>query len=239
MKKYFLSLLIVLLGTPFLFGQLGLNVNYHKSKFPGWDDVLQNDGISDFHIFNQQYQIGLDLGFRLRQYRVEIYPGFAYTRGGHSYSSYSATGSHFIEFDLTQYNFFVRTQVYPLDLLSKKGMQCPSFYRGGDIFTKGWFLSVQPEFIYSKKKMEGYRMDSPGGEDLLSELSSKLIFGFGIGTGLDIGISESFSISPNLMYTFLLGEKWPGFSEAFDQQSFNDATAASYVSYGLRIGLWF
>jgi hypothetical protein len=239
MKRYFFTLLIAFLSTPVIFGQLGVQINYHKSNFPVWDDVLQNEGITEFQIFNQQYQIALDFGFSLRQYRVEIYPGFAYTRGAQAYSNYSAAESHYIDFDLLQYGFFVRTQVYPFDLLSKKGMQCPSFYSGGDIFTKGWFISVQPEFIYSQKSLEGYRVFAPGQEGPISSAANNMIFGFGIGTGLDIGLSESFSLTPTIMYSFLLGEKWSGYSQVFDQPSFNDATAASFVSYGIRIGLWF
>jgi len=221
-----------------LFAQIGLNIHYHQSDYTGWNDVIKGTGQNDTELFKQSYQIGLDYGFTMSQYRVEFYPKISYKRATAYLDNNTAGQFYSFDFDLNQIGFHIRTQVYPLDLLSKKGMQCPTFHRGGDIFTKGWFLSFQPEIVYSRKQLRGYKYTNTGDE--YSELDeSKLVFGFGIGTGIDIGLNESFSLTPSIMYTFILGENWPGFSEVFNAESFNDGTSASYLAVGLRIGIWF
>jgi hypothetical protein len=232
--KHFKLLTIIALGFTFnvSYAQIGVGFQYHQSKYETWTDVLKDAGNQDSEIFRQSFKLSLDYGFGLRQYRVNFHPELSYKKGVFGDENLI---DHDIFAELTQYGFHFRTQAYPLDLLSKKGMQCPSFNRGGDVFTKGWFISFQPELIYSKKELSVSPLissDNDSGE-------SKMIFGFGFGTGIDIGINEYFSITPSVMYSFILGENWPGYAKIFNQDAFNDPTNVSYVAAGLRLGLWF
>ena len=232
-KKIIFLFVILTISLSALKGQVGLNVHYLKSDYNGWNEVLKNQSFDDYDLFGQSFKIGVDYGFSLRYYRVSFFPEVTFLRSAYEINSLNG---EYLTFDLMQIGFNFKTFVYPLDLLSKKSMQCPSFHRGMDKFTKGWFILFQPEIVYSSKELIDYH-NSTG--SYIPEEDAGLVFGFGIGTGLDIGISESFSITPSLLYSFVLGEKWEGFSQTFDQASFNDGTSVSYLSVGLRIGLWF
>lgn len=237
LKRLSILSLIILFYAP-LSAQIGVNLNYHQSNYSGWNEVLEDSGIEFPELFRHSYFLGLDYGFGMRQYRVDFYPQLFYKRSVSEYTSAKYQQPGYYQFDLIQYGFQLGVHVYPLDLLSKRGMQCPSFRRGGDVFSKGWFFSFTPGLIYSTKELYGSVVNGQTLEEF-TDLENKLIFGFGLGTGIDIGISEYFSLTPMINYTFLLGEKWPGMSERFEQPSFNDGTQVSYLSAGIRIGLWF
>ena len=105
-----------------------------------------------------------------------------------------------------------------------------------DKFTKGWYLLVFPELVFSDKK--GNYTDN---QDQVTEFNDPgYSFKFGIGTGIDLGISKHISISPYVMYLFTVGEKWEGFSQnGFGQPSFNDGTEVGTLAIGVRVGFWF
>jgi hypothetical protein len=239
MKKILPILIVLFTCTSTLSGQLGLDISYQKSNYPDWNDILKDQGFDQVELFRHGYGIGLDFGFGLPQYRVEFYPGVAYKRSVTEYADFGFENAVDYRFDLKQFGIQVRTQVYPLDLLSKKGMQCPSFHRGEDVLTKGWFVLFQPGVLYSIRELDGYRYLNLSEPLEVVSREGKLIFDFSIGTGLDIGLSESFSISPSIRYGFILGERWNGFTTGFDQPSYLAGTAVSYLAYFIRIGLWF
>jgi hypothetical protein len=231
MKLKYLIILTILFFKNDINAQLGINVNYDQSNFDSWQEVLKEVDLGDFEIYKRGYGASLDYGFSMKHYRVDFYPEITFRRA--VFNNYQRVGLH-TDATLLQYGLNIRMQVYPLDLLSKQGMQCPSFRRG-DIFSKGLYFSVKPGVFYSSKQLE---MNADIGTPVQAE-DAGFIFGFGLGTGLDIGISELISITPNLSYNFYLKEEWEGFSATYGQSSFNDKTAYSGISAGIRLGMWF
>jgi len=225
MKKIVFLFLMIIAQYP-LHAQLGINVQYEKNDFKSWNEVLNMNSGDTHTIFKNSYKIGLDYGFSLRTYRISFYPEFNFKWSKHSFENNLSK----IDMNLKQFGFNFKTQIYPLDLLGKRSLECPSFYRGMDKIRKGWFFQFSPEFSYSSKSLQD--------ETEMLEYS-KIIFLFGIGTGLDIGITPNISISPVIKYAFSMGEKWDGFSNYFGEASHNDGSAESHVSLGIRLGLWF
>jgi len=213
--------------------QLGFNSQYRQQDFRVWNEMISDFTGVPHELFGKTYTFGIDFGFDSPGYRISFFPELNYQFSSTRFDE----GSAAFEFSLVRYAFVFKTFVYPLDLLSKKSMECPSFYRGMDKFTKGWFIAVLPELAYSAKNL---LINGVQNDNMESLEDAGTIFNFGFGTGLDIGLTKYLSISPFISYGFIIGEKWNGLSEgAFDRASFSDPTGVSGLSLALRLGLWF
>jgi len=233
-RKISFAIIIALFVSFNALAQLGINVHYHSNDYKTWNEVIKDfDQNNSNEIFSNSYRFGIDYGFDMAMYRVSFFPGVFYKKGSTlQFSDDLAAYS----FDIDQYGFSLLTQIYPLDLLSRKSSQCPSFHRGSEVFTKGLYILVAPELLLSSKTGSKYIYNI---DPHIPFDATRIIFNFGIGGGIDIGITKNLSISPNLQYLFTIGEKWDGFSDtAFAKPSYNDATGVSQIAVGIRLGFW-
>ncbi|HRQ30754.1 MAG TPA: hypothetical protein PLU49_11805 [Saprospiraceae bacterium] len=228
-------IILALFFSTDLFSQLGFYAAYQQSDFKTWKEMVTDELEQGGDLLKHGFQVGVDYGFGLKTVRIDLYPGIFFRLSTSEQSSSSATNNiNYFENSLSQLGLGLQANIYPLDLLSRQSMECPSFYRGAEKFTKGWFIAAKPSMIYSSKSgyFSNYLIE------FIGKPVSKIIIDFTLGTGLDIGITKKISVTPYVMYGFSVGERWNGLSERFNQPSYNDTTQANHFFAGIRLGYW-
>ena len=227
--------ILLFLSAGKIYGQLGIVAYYNQNSFESWNDLLASNDINAENLFRTSYKAGIDFAFEPTAYRIRFAPEINYSFGTQETDvNYADFGRVNTLFSFNAYSFALKMQIYPLDLLSNKSMECPSFYRGIDKFTKGWFFLVNPELSFYQ-----WELSLNDFADHYSHNADNINFAFGIGTGIDIGLGPFLSITPMIQYSFRVGTKWDGFSQHFGTPDYNDQTASSSLSMGLRLGIWF
>lgn len=130
---------------------------------------------------------------RLKNLRIEFYPEVFY--GWYKHREFAFVGD--FTHDWRELGVGVPTRIYPFDL--KSDCDCPTFSKQNDLFKKGFFLFIDPRLRFSKSSNFAFRQeDWLGHPDIVDMWSIDFILG--LGAGLDIGISDLVTISPNLQY---------------------------------------
>lgn len=208
-KSRYLSLLLCLtslLTLNDLHSQVGLNVHY---------ETWQGDVFGE-HFNLEQYDnksaplIGLDYWFRLKQRRIEFLPTVYYVDYGD-------------DFETRQIGFLFRATVYPFDL--EGDCNCPTFSKEKDVLKKGFFVRLAPGLSMTSADSKIAGLDQTEQLDIiLPEVSAAV--------GVDIGVSNLFTISPEIRYRYVFGGKWKNeFNESF--------SGSGSFAPGIRLGLRF
>ena len=129
---------------------------------------------------------GIEYHFRLKSNRVEFHPLFGYRR-----SFEAGYGSH-----LTSFDFDFNTAIYPFDF--EGDCNCPTFSKQGTLFKKGFFLEFQPGIGYQTIYIT----------HLENEHSSNVVFKLGGAAGLDIGLSDQYTLTPFISGTTFISGEW-------------------------------
>ena len=197
MYKYsaFLVFLLTMLTSLHLSGQVGVTVGYNiHLGADDWDVELSGDE----KVKSDGIMLNLDYWFRLKNYRIEFLPEVGIVLGEHDVQNVSGEG---IATSYNQLSFFLNTSVYPFDF--EGDCNCPTFGKDGSFFQKGFYLQVSPGISYLSSKTE-YQVSG------VSHEGSKLNFALGIGTGLDIGLTDYLTITPLIRYVLGFGSEWSG-----------------------------
>lgn len=204
-----LSLLILLALPAIGFGQFSLRTDALFGSSELLDEVqISQDGL----------YAGVEYHTRLKKKRLEFHPGIGYrfTWPGDEYDgSFSS-----IDLDL-------RTSIYPFDFGGD--CNCPTFSKQGHLFKKGFFIEVAPGIgMQTFKRTEGLQEPT----DLFPIQSDQLIFKLGGAIGLDIGISDHFTLTPMLSLTWLSPADWDGLHPDGSRVTLDDY---SYMGAGIRL----
>jgi len=182
-----LALILLVLAPCFGFSQYGLNLRYQTSSSPTLDTAqISQDGM----------QASLEYHFRLKQKRLEFHPGVGYRT---TFNQADLTG-YFSSIDLD-----FSTAIYPFDFAGD--CHCPTFSKDGELFKKGFFLEAIPGIGFQALKRLRSDPDDPAN---LPIKSKNVVLKLGGAIGLDIGISDQFTMTPMLSGTLLSAEKWEG-----------------------------
>jgi hypothetical protein len=146
-------------------------------------------GISGTGISHKGFHAGLEYYFRLKTNRVEFHPMLGYRR---SFTSKEQPGY------LTSIDFDFNTAFYLFDF--EGDCNCPTFSKQGTLVKKGFFFEVQPGVGYQTI--------------FLSEAeSSNMVFKLGGAAGLDIGLSEQYTLTPFVSGTKYFSGEWEALRE--------------------------
>jgi hypothetical protein len=201
--------LLVLLFPSFCFSQVGINVKAFLGQSRTLDTVLiSQDGV----------QASVEYNFRLKQKRIEFRPGLGYrfTWNGAQENGYFKS----VDFDFN-------TAVYPFDFAGD--CHCPTFSKGGDLFKKGFFLELSPGVGYQTFTRVKSDPDDPS---RLPIQSKNLIWKLGGSAGLDIGLSDPFTLTPMLSLTLLSASDWEGLRNDGSKGNLKDYM---YLGAGIRL----
>ena len=158
----------------FAFGLLGPAVAYGQfgiSSFYKFSSSDQEMETID-QVTHSSIDVRLNYWFRFKEIRVEFLPEIIYR-------NHNLDGG--ISADYTEWAIAMPTQFYLLDFISD--CNCPTFSKQNDFVKKGWFISVIPEFGLSDQVQIGEKVST---------------FRAGLGTGVDIGISDLITVTPNV-----------------------------------------
>ena len=204
------SFFLIFAAIPcFCFSQVGVNIRYLSGK----SEILEAQNISQNGIHGS-----IEYHLRLKSKRIEFRPGIGYrtTNIGNSYDG------HFNSLD-----FDLGTAIYPFDFAGD--CDCPTFSKEGGLIKKGFFLEVIPGVgyqIFSRLRSE------PNDPSKLPIRSKNINWKIGGAAGLDIGISDHFTLTPMFSATMLSASEWDGL--------WQDGTAATlddyvYLGAGIRV----
>ena len=215
MVKWFTPLLLILCPLAG-YGQFGVNVKYLFG---------QSETLDLAHISQDGIQASLEYGFRLKQKRVEFHPGLGYR------FTFFKEGNYFREDALHGYfnsiDLDLNTSVYPFDYAGD--CHCPTFSKDGNLIKKGFFFEISPGLAYQTLHREFYFSDPQAAE--VPIVSSNLVWKLSIGGGLDIGITETFTLTPIFSWTKVANKEWEGLNYDGSDGTLEDQ---SYLSAGLR-----
>lgn len=193
----------------FCSGQIGLNVKALIGQSKTLDTVnISQDGL----------HASVEYNFRLKQKRIEFRPGLGYR--------FTWNGSNENGF-FKSYDFDFNTAVYPFDFGGD--CHCPTFSKSGDVFKKGFFLELNPGVGY--QILSRLRSD-PDDPARLPIRSKNIEWKLGGSAGLDIGLSDHFTLTPLLSATLLSSSDWEGLRQDGSNGQLSDYV---YLGTGIRI----
>lgn len=159
--------------------QISFNGGFNYLNYESQDRTSQevlNEKLSGF-------SFELAYWFRLKDYRVEFYPGVGLSLLNSN--SHSAID----DFDLRLTHLFWATRIYPFSF--EDDCMCPTFNKQSGIFEDGFFVSLTPHYLFAENSVkwssEEYKVKSN-------------TFMLDLGIGLDIGISEFLTLTPEIRY---------------------------------------
>ena len=173
-KHIFRNISFVLLIIFFVFkaqSQVGINGRFINPNL--------SKLIDDRSEVKSGFGFGVDSWFRLKKKRIEFMPEL-----GLEFYKVETFGIWPSITEMSSYYFMFKTNFYLLNF--NEDCNCPTFSKDGNTISKGFYLSVAPEIKYINRKS-----DIP---------ENDLIGGVVIGAGLDIGVTELLTITPNIGY---------------------------------------
>jgi hypothetical protein len=135
----------------------------------------------------QGIHAGVEYHFRLKTNRIEFRPMLGYRRSFTNDSDIMSYSS--IDFDFN-------TSIYPFDF--EGDCDCPTFSKQGTLVKKGFFFEIQP----------GIGHQTITHAVLGNRESSNMVFKLGGAAGLDIGLSDRFTITPFVSGTQVFSGEW-------------------------------
>jgi hypothetical protein len=146
-------------------------------------------GNSGTGISQKGFQAGLEYYFRLKSNRVEFHPMLGYRR---SFESEMAPG-YYSSIDLD-----FNAAFYLFDF--EGDCNCPTFSKQGTLVKKGFFFELQPGVGYQTITLQEAQ-------------SSNMVVKLGIAAGLDIGISDQYTMTPFISGTRIFAGEWEALTE--------------------------
>lgn len=217
MIKKFTCLLLIL--CPIVsYGQFGVNVKYLMG---------QSEILDEYHYSQDGISTSFEYGFRLKNNRLEFHPGL-----GYSFTFFNnQEGNSGIEYDngyFSSIDLDFNTSIYPFDF--NGDCDCPTWNKDGNLIKKGFFLEVSPGLAYQTFHLENW--PSEGFEGSIPLKTSNLLLKLSVGAGLDIGLSEQYTLTPLFSWTMLSNAEWKDL-EDIDFMSIPEDQ--SYLAAGLRL----
>ena len=238
MKKLIFTLILSYCFFATAITQVGISFGYVKADAPEYSEMLRNDELlTSFEDFEENtFQVSIDYWFRLKNVRVEFLPEISYHKMDASYEGVSGTDFGTSgDFNINYFQLNFNTQIYPFDF--KGDCDCPTFSKDGDVLKKGFFIRVAPGMSVISNT-ESFDWNTIGG--IISGQSSDNYLGLNLraGIGLDIGVSDFFTVTPILQYTYTRADD---FSNYFDTEPGAPAGISSFTQFyaGIRLGFRF
>jgi hypothetical protein len=206
--KRLLLFIPVLFICSMLHGQMGIHVLKSGMDAPKWEAAVNE---ADRSFYFPGVYLGLDYWFRLKDQRIEFHPELSYRQNEKDYT-------------FKMYGFHVNTNFYFLDFFDD--CMCPTFGKKDPIFKKGLFFQLSPGISYMTMEVLNGASDVAGPEE-------KWIFDVGAGFGLDIGLSNYVTVTPQIKMRYSPGVQW----SAATLLSESNETKSSLLWYEFGMGI--
>ena len=204
-----LSLVFLLLVPCMGFCQVGVNVRYMFGK----SEILTAENINQDGVHG-----AVEYHVRLKEKRLEFRPGLGYR--------FSPSGDSF-DGQFQSFDFDLGTAIYPFDFGGD--CDCPTFSKEGNLIKKGFFVELIPGAGY--QLFTRLRSD-PDDPSKLPIRSKNFVWKMGGAAGIDIGISDRYTITPILSATMLSTSQWEGLNSDGSTGTLDDHV---YFGTGIRV----
>ena len=195
-------------------GQIGVSGAYKTLTADGWYDYFRTEFAENAGSATG-YAVGLNYWFRLKNQRVEFLPEVSYEQFENQAGA-SKFGHRIL-------GFYFNTNIYPFDF--KSDCDCPTWSKTGNFFTKGFFIQVSPGVWQLRNRYE---------KDLNYE-DETFSWTIGGGAGLDLGISDFFTVTPMVKMYYSPGNTWPGLPNSKSEFTAVESTIRQFYA-GLKLG---
>ena len=238
--KYLLALIFTL-SIFYSNAQFGISVSYDELQAERAFNQTPNKATLVLPISN--YSIAANYWFRLENKRVEFYPEVSFRNSPNIPVSglEESTGSSFasqIRRSAIGLNF--NTAIYLFDFAGD--CNCPTFSKDGDFFKKGFFLEFSPGIHYDINQVDGDLTILPI-SNIKVDVESRdhrISYKVGIGAGIDIGVTDLFTLTPFFRYDTHFGNQW-NLIEAIERgrviEGDLNIISHEYFRFGLRLSL--
>lgn len=198
--------------------QIGVSGGYRSFLNEGWNDELLADFGDDFATM-EGWSFAVDYWFRLKKRRVEFTPELAFGK-------FEKSPNYIREHQFISFHF--NTNLYIFDLA--EDCDCPTWSKDGGIMKKGFHIQISPGVSRMRNKFYGALENSN---------VTKYYPEIGIGAGLDIGISDFFTITPLAKFFFSPNAEWEGINlpDGIRQTTLSGTSRQFFA--GLRLGFRF
>jgi hypothetical protein len=224
-----LILTIIFSASP-LISQYGVRLKYNQSNYDDWTNGLKTRYPHDQEMFRSGYEVGVDYWFRLKKYRLEFLPEIM---AGYSVTNYDE--SQVKNTTLQRFGLNFHSQIYALDL--EGDCNCPTFSKEGPSINKGFFLHLTPGIEMHKADIT---MDPISSFAFTPSKTTQILGKIGIGLGLDLGLSDLFTLTPMISYYYFSNAKWDNFALASNPVGFVPIIAEgtpTQLQFTMRLGI--
>ncbi len=228
MKLTIINFVVFLIFTTSLSAQFGISARIQNTTNKTWNTTYQNAADTTQNLFSRSYEYGINYWFRLKEYRIEFLPEITMAKSEESmlHSSLDVTAHK-----RTSYNFNFNVQVYPLDFLGD--CNCPTFSKDGNLISKGFYWLFSPGL--TKHTIDTEFTDLSPKENQSASITS---LRFGVGAGVDVGLTDLITISPFIQYSMNFGNGWTEQYAAYDLPLPENESNRSNINqwhFGLRL----
>lgn len=231
MRILFLAFALLLTVTTFSQAQWGLMINYSSNQTENWKLGDNPDGsFRERSILGEGFSASIDYRLRIPRTRVELLPALGIGYSSRTFTEYpNASVAAPLEFSVRYTGFNLPVHIYFLDM--DGDCDCPTFSRQGPSLKKGLFLMVSAGINYLDLSLENY----PENIDQRSWAGN-----FGLGLGLDLGVSKQLTISPLFRAIYSPSVHWdklvPADSSMAIQPDFTTTSPLLQFQPGIRLG---
>lgn len=225
MQRYFaliITLCFLTVWSGDLAAQFGVSFRQHHWKADNWEAIIaENDSA---HLAQKHIRFGAHYWFRLKNQRIEFLPEIAYLLPIDRRISA-------LEGQMEGLSAQILIDIYIFDL--KGDCNCPTFSKQGDAFQKGFFLEIAPGLQWSNLKLLTRNDDQSSG---IRMKTRDVSFRLAAGAGLDLGLSDLFTVTPWVQGVWMPSADWDGLSEALyvDGDSLDETSQVLSIGFGVR-----
>ncbi|MBR9921145.1 MAG: hypothetical protein GYB31_09920 [Bacteroidetes bacterium] len=209
--------------------QIGVFGSYNSMNTPAENDYMAQAQLFQPTLYQQSYSLGIDYWWRPEKFRWEFYPSLVFQQATND----SFTSGSFSVRDL---GFHLNMNIYPFDFLSD--CDCPTFSKQDPIFKRGFFLQLSPGLNWSTHEHDFSGQPAP------TLIQEGLTYRLGIGAGLDLGLSDFFTISPYVRHVWRIegaDKNYSNFPPFIENGVVHSAEAPDWTQweFGLHFGFRF
>jgi len=223
-KAFYLFWAIVFLNAS-VSAQIDIDLSVQRPSYHDWDRLLTETSNSEQNIFD--WKAGIGFAYRVFPYQVRI----GYRPGLHFL--FGQKGLEFSEaipqknYSILQSYLSIPVHIYPFDLWGD--CNCPTFGKQHDFFKKAFYLEFIPALSVKQLKLA---------DQLVTEQVWNAAFHIGLGTGINIAVSDHLTISPMLSYHLGFAEKWNGLGLFHGEIDHYDQTTSSIWQFTIKTSIY-
>lgn len=223
MRIYRFVFIFILFMLPFVgFSQIGIKFSIDQAIYDDWNSLTGEE-----NLLKTQYGIGIEYWLRLKNVRVEFFPELFYAQSNHERRL--ETFDDF-DFKIKSGALLFKTHLYIMDFYGD--CNCPTFSKDGNFLTKGFFLAVSPAIRFEQRTLDAL-------DDSFHGKSAQIYGQIQFGAGVDLGLTETLTITPFFNYIITPSVQWEDIGIAFTDPILSEIDDGLSLHRAMQIGIKF